>query len=69
MQDEMKTASSENVERIELIAKHAEELSAMIQKLNTMLIRGEFDDLKSLLNEIKNRITEIENGLSTLDLE
>jgi len=58
-----------NMERIEQVAKNAEELSLMIQKLNIALVRGDFEDLKSLLNEIKQRVVEIENHLNTLDLE
>ncbi|MCS7138481.1 MAG: hypothetical protein NZ873_00275 [Crenarchaeota archaeon] len=69
MQDKVGPANMENTDRIEPVAKRAEELSIMIRKLNTMLARGDFDDLKDLLNEIKQRIVEIENRLSMLDSE
>ncbi|MEM1557467.1 MAG: hypothetical protein QXR44_04175 [Thermoproteota archaeon] len=67
MQDKVEPTNSGNTERIELVAKCAEELSLMIQRLNTTLTRGEFEDLRNLLSEIKQCVTEIENHLSILD--
>ncbi|MBO3799673.1 MAG: hypothetical protein FGF52_01235 [Candidatus Brockarchaeota archaeon] len=67
MQDEVDPTHNRNIERIELIAKYAEELSIMIQKLNTTLTRGDFEDFRSLLNEIKQYVAEIENRLNTLE--
>jgi len=67
MRDEVEPTDGGNIETIELVAKYAEELSLMIQKLNTMLARGDFEDLKKLLEEIKQRAAEIENRLNTLN--
>ncbi|MEM1548580.1 MAG: hypothetical protein QXU09_02695 [Thermoproteota archaeon] len=69
MRNEVEPARTGNIERIELVAKHAEEISLMVQKLGTALARGEFEDLKNILNEIKQRVAEIENHLSMLDSE
>jgi hypothetical protein len=69
MQDEVEPASTGNIEKIELVTKRAEEISLAIQKLGTLLARGEFEDLKNLLNDIKQRVAEIENYLSMLDSE
>lgn len=69
MRDEVEPARTGNIEKIELVTKHAEEISLMVQKLGTALARGEFEDLKNILNEIKQRVAEIENNLSMLDSE
>jgi hypothetical protein len=69
MQDEVEPARTGNIEKIELVTKRAEEISLAIQKLGTLLARGEFEDLKNLLNDIKQRVAEIENYLSMLDSE
>ncbi len=69
MQDGVEPAGMGNIEKIMLVAGKAEELSLTVQKLSKALARGELEDLKNLLNEMKQCVAEIENHLNTLNLE
>ncbi len=67
MQDEPGQAEKEDSEKIERTIKCAEELSKMIQNLNTALTRGDFEELKEILSKVKQRITELEDYLKTFE--
>jgi polyhydroxyalkanoate synthesis regulator phasin len=66
MPDELEQAKKEDG-KIERTIECAEELSRMIQNLNTALSRGDFEELKEILNMVKRRILELENYLNMLD--
>ncbi|MEM2930196.1 MAG: hypothetical protein QW797_04995 [Thermoproteota archaeon] len=67
MRGEPEPDEKEGSERIERTVECAEELSKMIQKLNTALTRGDFEELKEILSKVKHRITELENYLNAFE--
>jgi len=67
MPDELEQAKKEDGGKIERTIECAEDLSRMIQNLNTALSRGDFEELKEILNRVKRCILELENYLNMLD--
>ncbi|MEM2939949.1 MAG: hypothetical protein QW304_00130 [Thermoproteota archaeon] len=67
MRDEAEPDRGENTEKLEHAVKCAEELSRRIQGLNTVLARGDFDEIKEILSEIKRLVMDLENYLNMLD--
>ncbi|MEM2981169.1 MAG: hypothetical protein QW385_07410 [Thermoproteota archaeon] len=67
MRDEAEPDRGENTEKLEQAVKCAEELSRRIQGLNTVLARGDFDEIKEILSEIKRLVMDLENYLNMLD--
>lgn len=67
MQDELEQGKKEDSGRIEQTIECAEELSKMVQSLNTALSRGDFEELREILSKVKRRILELENYLSMVD--
>ncbi|MEM2088998.1 MAG: hypothetical protein QXF52_10085 [Thermoproteota archaeon] len=67
MQNRSEPEMGENAERLERAVKCAEELSKKIQSLNTVLARGDFEEIKKLLSDIKSLIIDLENYLNMLD--
>lgn len=67
MLDEPSQAEKEGCKRIKQSIECAEELSKMVQSLNTALSRGDFEELREILSRVKLRILELENYLNMLD--
>lgn len=67
MRDGLEQAKKEGCGRIERTMECAEELSRMVQSLNTALSRGDFEELREILSRIKLRILELESHLNTFD--
>ena len=67
MQDELEQGKKEDSERIERTIECAEELSKMVQSLNTALSRGDFEELREILSRVKRLILELENYLNMID--
>lgn len=67
MRDKPEPAEKGDSEKIEQTIECAEELSKMIQKLNTALSHGDFEELKEILNKVKRRILELEDYLNMVD--
>jgi protein-arginine kinase activator protein McsA len=67
MQGGVEQDKGENTERLEQAVKCAEELSNKIQGLNKALVRGDFEEIKSILIEIKSLVADLENLLNMLD--
>jgi len=67
MRDGAEPDREENTERLEQAVKCAEELSKRIQGLNTMLARGDFEEIKEILSEIKRLVMDLEKYLNMLD--
>lgn len=67
MQDETGQAEKEECVRIKQTIECAEELSKMVQSLNTALSRGDFEELREILSRVKLRVLELENYLNMLD--
>jgi hypothetical protein len=66
MQDGAEPDRGENTEKLEQAVKCAEELSKRIQGLNTVLARGDFEEIKEILSEIKSLVIDLENYLNML---
>lgn len=67
MREEPTQAKKEACGRIEQTIKCAEELSKIVQSLNTALSRGDFEELREILSKVKLRILELESYLNMLD--
>lgn len=67
MQDGAEPDRGENTEKLEQAVKCAEELSKRIQSLNMVLARGDFEEIKKLVSEIKSLVMDLENYLNMLD--